>query len=90
MQNDLPDGAVLVEVDEDDLASDTAPSIATAESDVQMPLTNNGSHKSAVFERKKEKGRSAQYSLFLYCYYFFLCLQCFDAVGWAAGRASTL
>ena len=22
--------------------------------------------------------------------YFFLCLQCFDAVGWAAGRASGL
>ena len=59
MQNDLPDGAVLVEVDEDDLASDTAPSIPAAESDVQMPLTNNGSHKSAVFERKKEKGRPA-------------------------------
>ena len=26
----------------------------------------------------------------LYCYVFYVCLQCFDTVGWAAGKASSL
>ena len=61
VQNDLPDGAVLVEVDEDDITPDTALSFS-ADSDIQMPLTTNGSHKSTFFERRKEKGRrSADY-----------------------------
>jgi len=53
-QNDLPDGAVLVEMDEDDIVSDTAPSFAT-DTDVQLPLTTAGSHK--FVERRKEKGQ---------------------------------
>jgi len=28
--------------------------------------------------------------LLLNYYYYYKCLQCFDAVGWAAGRASSL
>ena len=27
---------------------------------------------------------------YYYYYYYYYCLQCFDAVGWAAGRASGL
>ena len=28
--------------------------------------------------------------IFVFCFQVYLCLQCFDAVGWAAGRASGL
>jgi len=58
IQSDLPDGALLVEVDEDEITSDSAPSFP-ADTDIHMPLTTtNGSHKSSFFEqRKKEKGR---------------------------------
>jgi len=57
VQSALPDGAELVEVDEDDITSDTALNFST-DSDVQTTPTTNGSNKSTLFERKKEKGQN--------------------------------
>jgi len=40
-------------------------------------------------ELRARKGRERDSRLGL-CVYVYICLQCFDAVGWAAGRASGL
>jgi len=61
VQSDLPDGALLVEVDEDDVTSDTGqtpPPSFQPDCNVQVPMTvpSNGSHKTTFLERRKEKG----------------------------------
>ena len=61
LQNDLPDGALLVEVDEDDIISDTGqtpPHSFPPDCDIQLPMTlpSNGSQKNTFLERRKEKG----------------------------------
>jgi len=63
VQSDLPDGAVLVEVDEDDITSDTGQQTPPTPNvqpdfDTQGPMTmaSNGSQKTTFLERRKEKG----------------------------------
>lgn len=76
VQNDLPDGAELLEVDEDDVTPDMgqtpAPS-CPSESDILPPVTptSNGSHKTTFLERRKEKGRHCTDEL-CSCYSFIL------------------